>query len=956
VTLRLLLLGPPRLERDTRTLEPDTRKATALLAYLAITGRFHTRDALAALLWPEMDDSHARAALRRTLSSLKAAVGELPLYVSRDGLGLNRDGVWCDATEFESAIAEAARHDPAEGCADCAERLAAAVALYRDSFLSGFSLRDSAEFDNWQLATTEHLRRSLTTALAWLVRAHSAAGQHDSAIDYARRWLAVDPLREEAHRWLMQLHAAAGARDAALRQYRDAVRILDEELGVAPLPETTTLYEAIQEGRIAPAAAPPPATPEPPAPATPTLVGRDSAWAALLAAYTGVGATGQLLAVTGEAGIGKTRLVETFLAHARDDGAVAVAATCFEGETELAYAPFAAALRALRRQPDAAARLAATPARWRDEAARLIPEWAADEAPPRAELPDPGAQTRFFAGVSEVICHLLAGPVPGVLFLDDFHWADAASLDLLAYLARRLGDFPVLLIVAWSEAGGDHPPGGQRLRRLLTEAQRAGSGRLIPLTRWRPSDVFSLVTADERLQARATEITDRLYRETEGLPYFVVEYLSALASQPDNWTMPPSVRDLLAGRLALIEQAELQLLQTAAVIGGTFDYASLWPASGRSEEEVVGGLERLLERGLIREANDTPYGEGGDPRYGFTHQQLRALVYEETNLARRRLLHRRVAAALQAQTRSAKDSAASLIAQHYRLGGQDAAAADFYRRAGDHARALYANREALGHYQNALALGHPATAALHEAGGDLHTLLGEYGAALRAYESAAAQAGPADLGRLEHKLGRLHERRGQWELADSHFCAALEPYQRRGEAADLARLHGDRSRVAYRAGDLSRARALAKEALALAAGSGDAEAEAQAHNALGILARQEGQQATALSHLERSLALAERAGTPAARVAALNNLARLRGATGNVDAALELLEQALALCVQQGDRHHEAALYNHRADLLHRARREEEAMASLKAAVTIYAEIGMEAGDWQPEVWKLTEW
>ena len=955
MTLRLLLLGPPRLERDGQILETDTRKATALLAYLAVTARFHTRDALAALLWPEMDDSHARAALRRTLSSLKSAVGDRPLYVSRDGLGLNRDEVWCDVTELESAVAQLAHHahQAADHCAECADRLGAAVALYRDAFLSGFSLRDSAEFDDWQLATTEQLRRSLTTALAWLVRAHSA-GNPTQAIDYARRWLAVDPLREEAHRWLMHLHAAGGARDAALRQYRDAVRILDEELGVAPLPETTALYEAIQEGRIVPAAAPPLAPPEPAAPAAPPLVGRAPAWAALLAAYGDVGASGQLLAVTGEAGIGKTHLVEAFLDHARDGGAVVVAATGYEGETALAYAPFAATLRALRRRPDAAERLAAVPTRWRDEAARLTPEWAADNTPATADLPDPGAQTRFFAGVSEVICHLLAGPPPGVLFLDDMHWADAASLDLLAYLARRLSDLPVLLIVAWSEAGGDGLLGGQRLRRLLTEAQRAGKGRLIALTRWRPSDVLSLVAADARLQARAAEITDRLYRETEGLPYFVVEYLNALAGKPDNWTMPPSVRDLLAGRLALVDQAELQLLQTAAVIGGTFDYASLWPASGRSEEEVVGGLERLLERGLIREANDMPYGEGGDLRYGFTHQQLRALVYEATNLARRRLLHRRVAAALQTQTRSAKDSAASLIAQHYRLGGQDAAAADFYRRAGDHARALYANREALGHYQTALALGHPATSALHEAGGDLHTLLGEYGAALRAYESAAAQADPADLGRLEHKLGRLHERRGQWELADSHFCAALARYEHSGHAADLARLHGDRSRVAYRAGDLGRARALAEQALALAAG--DAEAEAQAHNALGILARQEGEHAAAHAHLARSLALAERAGTPAARVAALNNLARLRGATGDIDAALELLEQAVALCVRQGDRHHEAALYNHRADLLHRAGREEEAMTSLKAAVTIYAEIGLEAGDWQPEVWKLTEW
>lgn len=963
MTLRLFFLGPPRIERDGQQIEPDTRKAVALLAYLTVTGEYQTRDSLAALLWPEMDDEHARAALRRTLSSLRGVIGDAPLFVTRDGLGINPDSdLWCDVTEFERAVANIGRHAhaPNTPCPDCLAQLEAAVALYRDPFLSGFSLRDSAEFDDWQLAVVEQLRRSLTTALAWLVNSYSAAGHYAEAIGHARRWLAADPLREDAHRWLMQLHAWSGARDLALRQYREAVRVLDEELGVGPLPETTTLYEAIQENRLAPPAAggaaaiaePAAAPAESPTPAPP-LIGRESAWEALRRAYGDVTAAGRLVAVTGEPGIGKTRLVEAFLEWARGQGATTVAATCYEGEADLAYAPFAAALRALWRQPASTGRLAAVPARWLGEVARLAPELEDGIHPaPAGESGLAGAQARFFTAIGEVIGRLLSGAVagqaspPGVLFLDDAQWADAASLDLLAYLARRLGDLPLLLVVAWSEAGS-----APRLRRLLTEAQRGGTGRTIALARWRPSDVLGLVAARAELSQQAAEITDRLYRETEGLPYFVVEYLNALAATPDSWTMPPSVRDLLAGRLAAVDQAELQLLQTAAAIGGSFDYSILWEASGRSEEEVVTGLERLLESGLIREAASA----NGDPRYDFSHHQMRSLVYEETNLARRRLLHRRVAGALQAQTRGARsDATASLIGQHYRLGGQDALAADFYRRAGDHARALYANREALGHYQTALALGHPAAAMLQEAVGDLYVLLGEYGAALRAYESAAAQTAPADLGRLEHKLGQLHERRGQWELADSHYCAALDHYRVEATASDLARLHGDRSRVTYRAGDLAGARTLAEQALELAAG--DAEAEAQAHNTLGILLRQAGEAAAARDHLERSLALAERAGKPAARVAALNNLARLRGAAGEIEAALALLEQAIALCARQGDRHHEAALLNHRADWLHRAGREDEAMHNLKAAVSIYAEIGMEAGDWQPEVWKLTEW
>lgn len=961
MTLRLHLLGPPRIERDGRAVETDTRKAVALLAYLAVTQAYQSRDTLAVLLWPEMDDQRARAGLRRTLSSLRAAVGSEALYVTRDGLSLNESQVWCDAVAFETAVGRVLHAARRDDCADCLPQMEEVVALYRDHFLSGFSLRDSAEFDDWQTAQTEHLRRAYSAALSWLVDTYGRLGRYDHAIEMGRRWLAVDPLREEAHRRLMQLYAWSGARDAALRQYREAVRVLDDELGVGPLPETTALYEAIQEAPLAPpaeASRPAPPVPAAEAKTPPTgapLIGREGAWQALLEAHDAVVASGRLAAVIGETGIGKTRLVDVFLEHARARGAVTIAATCYEGESGLAYAPIAAALRALMRQPAIAKRLSTAPAHWLAEAGRLAPEIS--ERGTQAATPEinaPGAQARFFAGISEVLAHLLNGAIPGVLFLDDLHWADDASLELLTYLTRRLGDLPILLILSWVDSAGDPTAKSRRLRRLLVEAQRAGTGRLVQLTRWQPSEVLALVMRDERLRPRAGELTDRLYRETEGLPYFVVEYLAALDESADNWTMPQSVRDLLAGRLDDVDQTSRQLLQTAAVIGRSFDYTTLLVASGRSEEEVIGGLERLLAQGLIRELGDHP---AADVRYDFAHQQLRALVYEGANLARRRLLHRRVAAALQARPRGPQgDAAAGLIADHYHLGGQDEIAADFYRRAGRHARALFANREALDHYRTALALGHPDTAALHEAIGDLHTLLGEYQAALQAFESAAAQAEPADMGRLEHKLGQVYERRGNWELAERHYCAAFDRFRRQDQPADLARLNVDRSRVVYRVGNASLAHSLAREALALAEVTADPIAEAQAHNTLGILARQMGDTATARDHLERSLSLSEAAGSSAARVAALNNLAHLLESDGRAGEALALLDQALALCTREGDRHHEAALLNHRADILHRAGQEDAAMISLKQAIAIYAEIGLGSGDWQPEIWKLTEW
>jgi predicted ATPase/DNA-binding SARP family transcriptional activator len=958
----LFLFGPPHVTRDGRPATTDTRKALALVAYLAATRDYHSRETLAALLWPDMDDERARAALRRTLSAARSLLGDLHIAADRETAALTPEAaLWVDVWVLDGALATAERHhrDGDALCDDCLTRLSEAVAHYRDDFLQGFSLRDSVEFDDWQAAQAERWRRRLAAALTALVQGYTARGDLEAAISHAQRWLELDPLREDAHRWLMQLHAWSGARDLALRQYRDAVRVLDTELGVEPLPETTALYEAIQENRLAPPSgftvSVVPTTAEQPAlsrrPAT-QLIGRSAAWDTLAHAYAGVGAIGQVVLISGETGIGKTRLAEAFLDHIQSQGATGILAAWHEGESNLAYAPFAAALRTLVAQPALRSRLADLPPLWLAEASRLAPELQdLVGAPPPPETTGLGAQTRFFAAVSEVLCSLLAGPSPGVLGLDDAQWADEASLDLLAYLARRLHELPLFLMVTWTEdaAHGDH-----RLRRLLSEARRAGNGHTVRLDRWQPADVASLLAAaDIPAAALPADTAERLYRETEGLPYFVVEYLRAMTDDPTGaWAVPQTVRDLLSGRLAGIDETGRQLLQTAAVIGRSFDYASLWAASGRSEDEVVGGLERLLGRGLVRE---TP---GNDPHrlvYDFTHPQLRSVVYDDIHLARRRLLHRRVADALAGAVRGAPAAERhSQIGYHYQMAGQEERAAEAFRQAGEYARSVYAHREALAHFETALALGHPDGAALQEATGDLHTLLGEYNAALHAYESAAAQAEGDALAHLEHKLGQVYERRGDWELAGSHLRAA--DALAGAQPALRARIAVDRSRVAHRSGDAAAAAILAAQALALAEEGHDRLAEALAHNTLGILDRQQGRHEAAQAHFAESLALAEAAGTATARVAALNNLARLHAATGDTTAALELLGQALALGRQQGDRHHEAALLNHTADVLHQAGREAEAMANLKEAVAIYAEIGLEAGTWQPEIWKLTEW
>ncbi len=976
--LELLLLGPPRIEREGRPITVDTRKAIALMAYLALTRQEQSRDRLAALLWPDYDQTHARAALRRTLSTLNKALDGDWLDLDRETISLNPAAdLWLDVDAFNAHVAATRTHGhrATEVCPACLQPLAEAVALYRDDFLEGFSLRDSADFDDWQFFQAESLRREFAGVLERLVSGYSAQGDFDAAIRHARRWLASDRLHEPAHYQLMQLYAWSGQRAAALHQYLECVQVLEQELGVAPLETTTQLYQAIKENQLPPRPAQwqpsgsssnthitsgqPARAAAPTATARFPLIGRSTEWATLGAAYNNSRASGQIIIIEGEAGIGKTRLAEEFLADLRRSGAATIAAHCYEGETHLAYGPIVAALRTALAQPALVARLSAISALWLSEAARLLPELATSHPglPAAPPLDSPGAQSRFFEGIRQVLLAFCGEAHPGLVFVDNAHWADTASLDLLTYLVRRLPEQPLCLLLTWRS---EQITPSHRLGQLMTDAQHAGNVSVITLRRLNQSSVEeltrSLASTHETLPVG---IAERLYEETEGLPFFLTEYLAALetgvlAADERAWSLPGGVRDLLRTRLSSASETGSQLLTTAAVIGRSFEFDTLREASGRSEEETVTALEELLAQGLIKEVRS---GSGEQMlTYDFSHEKLRELVYEGASLARIRLLHRRIAEALIGRTRGQREhsSFAAQIAQHYRLAGNDTAAADYYKLAGEHARRLYANTEAMAHFRTALALGHPEPGTLHEAIGDLHTLLGEYNAALRSYETAAALSKAEALAAIEHKLGTVYERRGDWEQAESHFEAALPALGENGPADARSRLYADWSRSAHHHGQVNQALDLAKRALALAETAQDTRALAQAHNILGILASSQGDLEQAQHHLEESLALAERLNDLSIRVAALNNLALVCRASGAIDRAIELTEAALELCISQGDRHREAALHNNLADLLHGAGRTEDAMPHIKQAVTINADIDTET--LLPEIWKLTEW
>jgi DNA-binding SARP family transcriptional activator/tetratricopeptide (TPR) repeat protein len=942
--LDIRLLGPPEVLVNGRPLRVDTRKAIAILALVAAEGRAFARDELAALLWPDSDDMAARGALRRTLSTMRAAIGDGPLVIDRSRVDIDRRMVRVDLDIVDAAMRSQDR-----------PTLAAAAGLARGAFLAGFNLRDSPEFDDWRATRSVAAERAVLTVLDRLTVAAEADGDIPAAIAAASRRLDLDPLDERGHLRLMDLLVASGDRSAALRQYRVCVATLERELGVEPLVSTTARYVAIRDGSGAdstpsnaattgsrgeavPGHVPDP-VPDPVAPPAFPLVGRAASLETLgvLRAAAGASGDGRVVALVGEAGIGKTRLATEFAAAVRADGGAVLATTAYPAERAIAYGPVVEWLRGAMALPDAADRLERLAPPTRAELARLLPAiephgWA-------SPADGPGAHARLVGAIADGLTILLAGETPGVLVLDDVAWLDASTREALDFLVRRLAGRPIVLVVAWR--AGDMDPDGQAFVDRLLAAP--GAHRL-ELARLGRDEVATLVAATSD-GAADPAVVDRLADASEGLPLYVVEALSAgHGAIPD--ALPTRVSTVLRGRLAVVGDPTIQVLVAASVIGRSFDVATVRHASGRTDEETIDALDEGVRRGLIREA---PAG------FDFVHGALRDLAYTDTSLARRRLLHRRVAEALRLDLGgSGREDLARLvlIADHERAAGRDAEAAEAYRQAGARAADVFANADAIAHDEAALALGHPDTAGLYVAIGDLRTRTGDYAGAIVALEAAAALARPDRLPRLEWALARVHLRRGDLVAADHHLEAAADTGP--DDDALAARLWVDRSVIHRRRDDPTGAAMAARTALAAAERARDPVAAGAARRMLGLAALDAGDARGAIGELETALAAAGQDPDPTARIAAGIGLAMATARSGELTRALRYGDDALAECRRIGDRHLEAAVENHLADLLHDAGQDDAALEHLHRAVAAFAEVGGDPADPDPGIWMLS--
>jgi DNA-binding SARP family transcriptional activator/pimeloyl-ACP methyl ester carboxylesterase len=726
-----------------------TQKAQALLAFLALSpGQPHRRDKLAALLWGAMRDEQARTSLRQALYDLRKNLGAATGVLRTEGDTVSLDPT---AVEVDAALFAQAAGEPSP------EALERAALLYRGDLLEGFVV-DEEPFEAWLMEERERLRELAIDALARASAHQRTTGDLAAALRTARQLLTLDRLQEPVHRTLMRLHAQLGQRAAALRQYQQCVTVLQRELGVEPEPETKQLYQDILRQRITdrrpglPHAAGAPA--RPPARehslADTPLIGRDASLAHLDALLRQAEAgRGQVVAILGETGIGKSRLVEELIAHAARDRCRILLGRAYESDQILLFGPFVDAFRADELAADTTLMEALAPV-WRTELAALLPSLSLSLG--ASPAPDKVDYRRLF----ECIAHLLqqlSARQPLVLVLEDLHWADELSVRLLAFLARRVQTDRILVVLtAREEELAEHSMLRRTLQDLL-QRQQLSSLHLAALTQPETATLVGLLAPVRQPALGLEPLGQQVWLATEGNPFMIVETMHGLQDgAPDTLALPQRVREVIGRRLERLADGSRSLLSVAATIGREFEFELLRCAAGWEEDATAEGVEELVRRRLL-----TAIGN----RLDFTHHRIRDVAYEELPSWRRRSLHGRVAETIETLYVDRLPDFWEALAEHLERGERWAPAADYYLAVAERARRRYAYTTAERSCQRAAAVTAKAPEAQEhrarvlELQGDVASLRGELEAANQHYEAARALAPSPPAGhRLANKLHR----------------------------------------------------------------------------------------------------------------------------------------------------------------------------------------------------------
>ncbi|MCU0607195.1 MAG: tetratricopeptide repeat protein [Candidatus Edwardsbacteria bacterium] len=650
------------------------------------------------------------------------------------------------------------------------------------------------------------------------------------------------------------------------------------------------------------------------------LVGRDKEITELRQALQNAAAgRGSCLFVSGEAGIGRTRLMTEFALHAQLSDAQVFWSRCYRPDTA-AFHPVTQLLDQLvplarEFAPEVLARHGAELCELLP-GLRGVPEVAAQPQPTR--LPPAEKRLRLLDAVTSCVTATLeALPLkPAVLIFEGMHWADAESLEAIHHLARTVARSPVLLAVTFrsEDMDEDHP-----LLRIVEQLGSEGRAEHLFLRRLAKPDVAALVAGVFPRAEHLDPLIGRIFAETEGVPYQIEEaiyYLlesGQISRRQGQWqvdafvaetlSLPAGIREATESKLSRLTPQQMAILRAAAVLGRPASEQAIARMAEQTVDAAIEDLIHLKGRNLLAEL-DGPDG----PVFGLHHAKIQRLIADAIEPGERRRLHRNAALLLEgSEGRTFQDDID--LAWHWQQAGEPAKALEYHLRVGAELRD-YAREQAIGHYQAALELAprdrHPEILrALH----DLRFISGEYGAAEEAVIALIGLQGEsAELLRLR---GMISERLGAYDAALEHFGRA------RALAGDdplaLAQIESAIALTYIRRGDYHAAEKACLDGIKLLPASADPQIEADLSNSLGQTYWHLAEWAQAIAIHQKSLALKERVGDRYGIATSYNNLGLVYYRMYEWDKSEECHQKSFAIREQIGDISGLAKSYNNLA-------------------------------------------
>jgi DNA-binding SARP family transcriptional activator len=794
--LNIKLLGGIELSRGAVSVPlPQSKKTRALLAYLVVTARPHRRERLCSLLWDVTDDP--RGALRWSLSKLRALVDgsdKQRIVADRETVGFNPLDVRVDLFAIRDQIGKGI----AQASTEELEKLAGE---FDGEFLEGLELPDLHDFHSWCIAEREQARNEQVAVLNELVA--RLASQPGAALIHSRALVQIDPLTESAWARLVRLLAQTGHRQEAKEQAEAATRLL-KELGTRLSGELDEARRSLRDQSA------PELSPHVQRQANtgelretgplkaPDLVGRkaerDRLFSAL--AETETRRRELVVLITGDPGVGRTRLLRELISEARKRGGTVMNGRAHEAERGRPYAPW---MDALRRVPALAVGQTIGV-----DLAVLLPELPFDSA---AE-PSRG---RLFGAVVDLIAARAHSAPPVLLVLDDVQWCDEASAELLHYVTRMNRHRPVMVMLA---ARGGELADNIPILRVLSSLRRDGLLEEIVLEPLNKDDTTLLIR-----EVAPESVAERVFEQSEGNPLLALELARALRDEPD---VPATLTQLVRARVERLPADAGHVLRWCAVVGYSFNVSRLAELTSLDVDELASALETLERHVLLREAPDNGGQAGG---YAFAHKLVREAVYSDLSHPRRQLMHRRVAQVLNDLGRQ-DETIALDIAHHASLGGDAGMAARACVAAGRHCLRLFANTEAAAfarrgmsyaeqlmepeRVQRMIELTHINFAARRPDPAD------EAARMIEALAESALDYGCPEHARLAfHVLSYLHWEHGDWSDAERDTLRAHQVSQYAGQKEQVIAMAEAARCLALLERDLEKAEAMIFEAGAM---------------------------------------------------------------------------------------------------------------------------------------------